>query len=98
MKQELGVEPVITQLPLGTGKEFHGVVDLLHMHALIWQREMKESSFSCVTLDSLPQDLQRSAHHYRELLLEQVSMPSETAVYTTMCRWQWRMMKWLMCY
>ena len=76
MKQQLGVQPVLTQLPLGNGKDFHGVVDLLHMHALIWPRQTEGTSFSCVELDSLPQEIQRDAYHYREHLLEQVRVAS----------------------
>ena len=72
MEQQLGVQPVLTQLPVGDGRDFQGVVDLLHMHALMWPQETEGTSYFRVLLENLPQDTQKLAHHYREQLLEQV--------------------------
>ena len=74
MKQRLGVQPLLTQLPLGKGRDFKGVVDLVHNHALLWEKGREGSSFSQVTLSSLPPDIQESSHHHREQLLEQVGL------------------------
>jgi elongation factor G len=74
MEQQLGVQPVLTQLPVGDGRDFQGVVDLLHMHALMWPQETEGTSYFRVLLENLPQDTQKLAHHYREQLLEQVAM------------------------
>lgn len=72
IRQQLDVCPVLTQLPLGSGKEFHGVVDLVQMQALVWPQGGDGRSFSPVSLDTLPLDTQRDACQWRELLVEQV--------------------------
>jgi len=36
MKRKLGVTPLLTQIPIGNGKELRGVMDLVAMEALIW--------------------------------------------------------------
>uniref|UniRef100_UPI00358FFA82 ribosome-releasing factor 2, mitochondrial n=1 Tax=Myxine glutinosa TaxID=7769 RepID=UPI00358FFA82 len=37
IKEKLDVKPIILQLPIGTGKEFRGVVDLVSMDVLTWR-------------------------------------------------------------
>ena len=66
------MQPLLTQLSLGIGRDFRGVVDLVHSCALIWPENDRGTSFSHVPLEDLPQDVQRDVHHYREQLLEQV--------------------------
>ncbi len=54
MKRKLGATPLVTQLPLGCGKGFRGVIDLLSLDALIWERGTDGSEFTCIPL--LPVD------------------------------------------
>ena len=54
MRQKLGVTPLVLQLPLGQGKEFRGVVDLLSLDVLTWERGTDGSKFTSVPL--LPVD------------------------------------------
>jgi elongation factor G len=72
MKQRLGVQPLLTQIPLGGGRDFRGVVDLVHNCALLWPNEGEATSFLRSPLKDLPQDIQGEAHHHKEQLLEQV--------------------------
>lgn len=72
MTQRLGVEPLLTQLPLGQGRGFKGVVDLVQNHAVLWQGPSE--GFSQVSLCSLPADVQESSHYHREQLAEQVCL------------------------
>ena len=39
MKQKLDATPLITQLPLGCGRDFKGVIDLLSMDVLLWSSD-----------------------------------------------------------
>ncbi len=50
MKQKLGATPLVTQLPLGQGRDFTGFVDLLSMDVLTWQRGSDGVEFRCVPL------------------------------------------------
>lgn len=50
MKQKLSATPLITQLPLGQGKDFTGIIDLLSMDILVWERGSDGSAFACVPL------------------------------------------------
>lgn len=72
MKTNLGVQPLLTQLPLGKGREFRGVVDLLQSCALFWSAGSENTSFSQVPLVELPQDIQEDAFHHQYQLVEQV--------------------------
>lgn len=72
MKTSLEVQPLLTQLPLGKGREFRGVVDLLQSCALFWSAGSESTSFSQVPLVELPQDIQEDAFHHQYQLLEQV--------------------------
>jgi elongation factor G len=45
IKQRLGSEPVILQLPIGAEETFKGVVDLIKMKAIYWDDESKGMSF-----------------------------------------------------
>ena len=45
MKDKLGALPLVTQLPLGEGRDFTGVLDLLTFDLLIWQRGTDGSDY-----------------------------------------------------
>ena len=50
MKRKLSATPLVTQLPLGQGKEFTGVIDLLSMDLLVWERGSDGSEYARVPL------------------------------------------------
>lgn len=50
MKKKLGATPLVTQLPLGQGKEFTGVIDLLPMDVLMWERGSDGSKYARMPL------------------------------------------------
>lgn len=72
MKTRLGVQPLLTQLPLGRGRGFRGVVDLVHSRALLWPEGSEGATFSHVPLKDLPQEIQADVRLHKEQLLEQV--------------------------
>ena len=75
IKDRLGAEPLVLQLPIGAEASFIGVVDLLSMKAFVWPGDAKGD----VTLGAkyevqeIPEDLQERAAEYREALVERVA-------------------------
>ena len=56
-----------TQLPIGAEDTFQGVVDLVHMRAIVWNGEELGASFQYV---DIPDDLKALADEYRATLVE----------------------------
>jgi elongation factor G len=66
MKSKLNANPLILQLPVGTGDDFRGVIDLLRMQQIRWDESSLGTVFS---IDAIPDDLADSAAEYRERLV-----------------------------
>jgi elongation factor G len=79
IKSRLGAKPLVMQLPIGAESDFIGVVDLLHMKALVWPGDAKGD----VTLGAeyetreIPEDLKERAAEYRDELIESVAEADE---------------------
>ncbi len=71
MVDRLGATPLILQLPIGTGADFIGVVDLLEMRALVWRGDTRPGED--YTVQEIPVELEREAMRCRQLLLEDLS-------------------------
>ena len=75
IKDRLGAEPLVLQLPIGAENDFIGVIDLIHMRALVWPGDAKGD----VTLGAkyevqeIPADLVEKAAEYRHHLIERVA-------------------------
>ena len=75
IKDRLGAEPLVLQLPIGAENDFIGVIDLIHMRALVWPGDAKGD----VTLGAkyevqeIPADLAEKAAEYRHHLIERVA-------------------------
>jgi elongation factor G len=75
IKDRLGAEPLVMQLPIGAENDFIGVVDLIQMKALVWPGDAKGD----VTLGAsyevreIPEDLQDKAVEYRNAIIERVA-------------------------
>ena len=50
MKQKLSATPLVTQVPIGQGKDFMGFVDLPSMDVLVWKRGSDGVDFQCIPL------------------------------------------------
>jgi elongation factor G len=74
IKDRLGANTAVLQLPIGYESEFAGVVDLLKMKALIWQGEDLGASWDEV---DIPADLADQAEEYRAELVETVATADE---------------------
>jgi elongation factor G len=57
IKNRLGSNPVVVQLPLGAEEDFTGVIDLIKMKAIHWDEESKGMSFEYkdIPADMIPQ-------------------------------------------
>ena len=75
IKDRLGANPLVLQLPVGSEHDFMGVVDLLTMKALIWRDEAgKGEEYS---IEDIPADLLAKAEKYRHDLVESVAEHNE---------------------
>merc|ERR1719343_746453 len=68
MVDQLGCDPVPIQLPIGSGKTFEGMFDLVEMKALIWKGEEMGAKFD--VLDEIPEGMEDLVAEYREKLVE----------------------------
>ena len=67
IRERLGANPIVLQLPIGAESEFQGVVDLIKMKAIIWDEESLGAKFH---EEDIPADLADEAAVYREQLIE----------------------------
>jgi len=75
IKERLGAEPLVLQLPIGAESDFIGVVDLLEMRALVWPGDAKGdvTMGAKYEVQEIPADLQEKAEEYRHHLVERVA-------------------------
>jgi elongation factor G len=66
-KERFGISVTPLQIPIGEGLQFKGVVDLLKMRALYFEKGGK------IKEDKIPDDLKARADEYREKLVEAVA-------------------------
>jgi len=67
MVDRLGANPLVLQLPIGSGEDFVGLIDLIKMQQIIWKDESLGAEFE---YGDIPADLQDKAQEYREKLIE----------------------------
>lgn len=69
MRLRLGVKPLLLQLPVGQGREFTGILDLLKMEKLVFHQADKGSSW---TTERLTEEERAWAEPWRKLALEMI--------------------------
>ena len=67
MKDILGANPIVIQIPIGAEENFKGVVDLIKMKAILWHDETMGAEYE---VDEIPADLKDDADEWRDKLLE----------------------------
>ncbi|KTC66902.1 elongation factor G [Legionella birminghamensis] len=67
IKQRLGSNPVVLQLPIGSEDAFKGVVDLVKMKAIHWDEESKGMTFA---YQNIPSEMLEQCEEYRALIVE----------------------------
>ncbi len=75
IKDRLGAEPLVIQLPIGAENDFVGVIDLVQMKALVWPGDAKGDVTlgASYEVQDIPADLQDKADEYRTALVERVA-------------------------
>jgi elongation factor G len=68
VRDRLGANPIVLQLPLGVESSFKGIIDLVRMKAVVWDDEALGASFHD---EEIPADLLDQAKEYHEKLVEQ---------------------------
>ena len=73
LRDKLGLNPALLQLPIGLGADFSGLVDLTEMRAVYFEGKLGEQ----VQFGSIPEQMQEEAQAARDELLDCVSMFSD---------------------
>jgi len=73
LRDKLGHNAVMTQIPIGLENDLEGVVDLITMKAFFFDGDNGED----IREEDIPQNLQAQADEYREIMLDAVSMFSD---------------------
>ena len=74
IKTRLGARPVPLQLAIGAEEEFEGIIDLIKMKAIYWDKDSMGVQFE---EKDIPADLLDQATEYREQMLEAAAESSE---------------------
>ena len=67
IRTQLSCEPVVIAFPIGSQKEFAGIIDVVRMKAMIWKDETKGAQY---VLEDIPADLKDDAEIYRNELVD----------------------------
>ena len=75
MKDILGANPVVLQVPIGAEENFKGVVDLIKMKAILWHDETMGAEYD---VEEIPADMKDECEEWRNKLLEAAAEYDET--------------------
>src|SRR5690348_11505824 len=75
IKDRLGAEPLVLQLPIGSENDFVGVVDLIYRRALVWPGDAKGdvTMGAKYEIQEIPADMVEKVEEYRHALVERVA-------------------------
>ena len=74
MKDILGANPVVIQVPIGAEENFKGLVDLIKMKAILWHDETMGAEYD---VEEIPADLVDECNEWRNKLVEQAAEQDE---------------------
>ncbi len=77
VKKRLGIDPLVTTLPIGIETDFIGIVDLINMKSIIWKAETLGAAFE---VGEIPADMLDKAKQYRERMIEQAVEMDDSAM------------------
>ena len=75
MRDILGANPVVIQVPIGAEENFKGVVDLIKMKAILWHDETMGAEYD---IEDIPSDMMDECDEWRNKLLEAAAEYDET--------------------
>jgi elongation factor G len=67
IKERLGANPIVLQLPIGAESDFRGCIDLIKMRGIVWEDESLGAKYHYV---DIPTELADMAASYREKMIE----------------------------
>jgi len=67
LKERLGANPLVLQLPIGAEAEFAGIIDLRRMKAVVWEHEGLGAAFHD---EEIPAELKAQAEEYHKMMIE----------------------------
>jgi elongation factor G len=70
IREKLGAHPLVLQLPLGLEQNFQGVIDLIHMQAIVFDEETLGSTYR---VEAIPEEYKEESEAARVQLLEALS-------------------------
>jgi elongation factor G len=73
IRERLGANPVVVQLPIGSEQTFQGVIDLFSQKAIVYTDDLGATSRE----DEIPASLQNEAAQQRERLIEAIAETDE---------------------
>lgn len=73
MREKLGADAVLMQMPIGAGETFEAIVDLIKMKALYFDGNKGEN----IREEDIPAELQDEANQWRQEMLESLAMYSD---------------------
>lgn len=74
IKERLGSNPVVVQLPIGAEETYQGVVDLIKMKAIFWDEESKGMKFE---YQEIPANMKEQCSMLRNTIIEAAAEQSE---------------------
>ena len=74
MKDILGANPVVLQVPIGAEENFKGLVDLVKMKAILWHDETMGAEYD---VEEIPADMKDECDEWRAKLIEQAAEQDE---------------------
>jgi elongation factor G len=69
LKERLGANPLVLQLPIGSEADFKGIVDLRRMKAVVWEDEALGAKFHD---EEIPANMKDQAEEYHKAMIETV--------------------------
>jgi elongation factor G len=70
IRERLGANPLIIQIPIGVEDEFIGVVDLIRLKGIVWDEHSLGAEFREITI---PKELKEETSTYRTKLIESLA-------------------------
>ena len=67
VRERLGANPVVVQLPIGAEEKFEGVIDLIRMRAIFWDESNMGTTYEA---RDIPEELFAEAREWREKMVE----------------------------
>ena len=68
IRERLGANPLVVNFPIGVEADFRGVVDVVEMHAIIWEDDMGKDPH----IKEIPEELKAKAEELHNHLIEEV--------------------------